>query len=107
MPNETQCQELIDHTYSIWDGVNGVYGYKFVNKTDFSKYIFLPATGVWINSDYKYGGSVISSYYTTTMNWRTKNVIELNVYSNWDACLSELAFYYRGYPIRPVRPWTW
>ena len=46
-PTYDQGLEMIDNTDSEWTTINGVNGYKFFNKTDFSKYIFLPAAGKW------------------------------------------------------------
>lgn len=45
MPTNTQFRELVDNTDNEWAVVNNVNGYKFTNKTDSSKYIFLPAAG--------------------------------------------------------------
>ena len=53
MPTKTQLDELIYNTYHGWISINGVTGYKFISKTDDSKYIFLPAAGnYWGNDDY-------------------------------------------------------
>ena len=52
MPTEAQFRELFDNTNKEWTTVNSVSGYKFINKTDSSKYIFIPAAG------YCDGGSV-------------------------------------------------
>ena len=46
-----QCQELIDNTTSTWTTINDVNGKKFINKTNSSKYIFLPAGGLWYYDD--------------------------------------------------------
>ena len=45
MPTQTQVQELINGTNSEWTSINSVYGRKFTNKSDSSKYIFIPAAG--------------------------------------------------------------
>ena len=42
-----QGDELIDNTTSTWTTINEVNGRKFINKTDDSKYVFLPAGGCW------------------------------------------------------------
>jgi hypothetical protein len=58
MPTEAQCKELINETNSEWTSINGVYGRKFTNKTDSSKYIFIPAAGYFSNgSRYSKGSS--------------------------------------------------
>ena len=48
MPTVRQIQELFDNTTNEWvEDYNGtgVNGYKFTNKSDSSKYIFIPASG--------------------------------------------------------------
>ena len=45
MPTQTQCQELANETNNEWTTIDGVAGRKFTNKSDSSKYIFIPAAG--------------------------------------------------------------
>ena len=48
MPTREQCQELFretDHSWVTNYNGTGINGMKFVNKTDSSKYIFIPASG--------------------------------------------------------------
>ena len=45
MPTEAQADELINETNNEWTTIDGVAGIKFTNKTDSSKYIFIPAAG--------------------------------------------------------------
>lgn len=45
MPTETQCIELINNTNVTKETINGVVGYKFTNKDNSSKYIFIPTAG--------------------------------------------------------------
>ena len=45
MPTLTQVQELVSGTNSEWTTIDGVAGRKFTNKSDSSKYIFIPAAG--------------------------------------------------------------
>ena len=54
MPTQTQCQELVNGTNSEWTTIDGVAGRKFTNKSDSSKYIFIPAAG------YFYGGTHVN-----------------------------------------------
>ena len=49
MPTEAEFQELIDNTDKKWTHVNSVDGWKFISKTDTSKYIFIPAAGFFDN----------------------------------------------------------
>ena len=57
MPTQTQFQELIDETNSEWTTIDGVTGRKFTNKTDSSKYIFIPAAGYFNNGSRRSKGS--------------------------------------------------
>ena len=45
MPTLTQVKELVSGTNSEFTTIDGVYGRKFTNKSDSSKYIFIPAAG--------------------------------------------------------------
>lgn len=45
IPTTAQCNELITGTNITWTTVNGVPGAKFTNKSDSTKYIFIPAAG--------------------------------------------------------------
>ena len=51
MPTSIQVQELFNGTNSEWTTIDGITGKKFTNKSDSSKYIFIPAAG------YFYGGA--------------------------------------------------
>lgn len=45
IPTTAQCHELITGTNITWTTVGGVPGAKFTNKSDSTKYIFIPAAG--------------------------------------------------------------
>lgn len=47
MPTKTEFEELYNNTNVTWTTINGVAGRKFANKTDASKYIFMPAAGIY------------------------------------------------------------
>lgn len=47
MPTQEEFIELRDNTNVTWTTINGVAGYTFANKTDASKYIFMPAAGYY------------------------------------------------------------
>ena len=57
MPTQTQVQELISGTNSEWTTIDGVAGRKFTNKSDSSKYIFIPAAGFFLNGSHGDEGS--------------------------------------------------
>ena len=72
MPTREQYQELLAETNHSWvtdyNGT-GINGRKFVNKTDSSKYIFIPASGNAWNGSFSnvgdYGGLWSGSVYTS------------------------------------------
>lgn len=45
VPTNDEFQELIDNTDNEWTTINGRRGWKFMNKSDNSIYIFIPAVG--------------------------------------------------------------
>lgn len=67
MPTQSEFQELIDNTTNEWTTIDGVNGYKFINKADESKYIFIPAAGgLWGGESFsvgEFGGYWSSSLY--------------------------------------------
>lgn len=50
MPTQAQLAELLEGTNHEWTSVNGVNGRKFSNKNDATKYIFIPASGYYLDS---------------------------------------------------------
>ena len=46
-----QVQTLINGTNRIWTTMNGVNGAKFTSKTDSTKYIFIPAAGLFAGTE--------------------------------------------------------
>lgn len=112
MFTHNQGKELIDNTASEWTTINGVNGRKFVNKTDDSKYIFLPSGGLW-RTDKTHNNTTpedvsIYSYYCST------TILSSNIswawYLNFGSSLIRMVdgLRYWGYSIRPVapkRPW--
>ena len=71
MPTEAQVDELINGTNSEWTTIDGVYGRKFTNKSDSSKYIFIPAAGCFFTDSHSAEGSNgyvwSSSLYTSSI----------------------------------------
>ena len=57
MPTLDQMIELISGTNNEWATINGIAGHKFTNKTDSSKYIFIPSAGYFYNGSRYYKGS--------------------------------------------------
>ena len=48
MPTIDQYQELINDTNHTWTSINGAAGWKLINKTDSTKYIFFPISGYFL-----------------------------------------------------------
>lgn len=100
MPTEAQCEELFDNTNKEWTTVNSVSGYKFINKTDSSKYIFIPAAG------YCDGGSVnnVGDYgLVWASSLGSSNVGRaLGVYFSSDGGGVDNGNRYRGFSVRGV-----
>jgi hypothetical protein len=58
IPTQDEFDELNTNTTVTLETINGVKGRKFTNKSDSSKYIFIPAAG-WCNNGLRYGvGSI-------------------------------------------------
>lgn len=69
MPTKAEFDELYKNTKVTWTTINGVAGRKFTNKTDASKYIFMPAAGGYYNGSSlgnwgSYGYYWPSTFYT-------------------------------------------
>lgn len=68
MPKMEEFTELINNTDNEWvANYNGVAGYKFMNKSDNTKFIFLPAAGCRYTSSFLYQGSG-GGYWSSTLN---------------------------------------
>ena len=65
MFNKDQGQELIDNTTKEWITINNINGIKFINKTDDSKYIFIPRGGYWYDMTHSSINS-LAFYWSTT-----------------------------------------
>lgn len=67
MPTKTELEELYNNTNVTWTTINDVAGRKFANKTDASKYIFMPAAGCYGGSSLDNWGSG-GNYWSSTFN---------------------------------------
>ena len=102
MPTVDEISDLVHNCDWTWTSVNGVNGYIVSNKSDASKYIFIPAAG------YRESEAVFSSVGWLGQYWSADPYSCDYVYS---ACcmffLDAIHFYgegdrAEGYPIRPV-----
>ena len=71
MPTKTEFGELLTNTNATWTTINGVTGFKFANKTDSSKYIFMPAAGLYYGDSSLYGWGSYGNYWSSTFRDRS------------------------------------
>ena len=86
MPTKAEIQELIDYTTNEWvDNYNGssVSGRKFTSKTDTSKYIFIPASGLRSGSSFDKQGKISNIW--------SSSLITSELYNAW--ILSSTSYY--------------
>ena len=99
MPTKTEFEELYNNTNVTWTTINGVAGCKFANKTDASKYIFMPAAGCY----YDYSSSPLNSsygYYWSSSFYNSSKAYYFNFGSSYQGTGNELR--YNGYSVRGV-----
>lgn len=100
MPTQDDFDELMQETDNEWTSINGIYGYKFTNLSDSSKYIFLPASGYCDGSDLN-AVSEEGGYWSSTL-------ITDNIYIAYGLCFYDGDTYldsasrFCGYNVRPV-----
>ena len=61
LPTNENFQELYDNTDKEFTTINGVKGWKFMKKTDYSVYVFFPAAGLGLGTSLSYRG--LGGYY--------------------------------------------
>ena len=99
MPTKAEFQSLTANTDYSWVTINGVVGGKFTDKTDSSKYIFIPAAGCYDYGDlteFEEYGRVWSS-----TPWKSSYSYHLKFYEGYDIADYDT---YRdfGFSVRPV-----
>lgn len=98
MPTKTEFEELYNNTNVTWTTINGVAGRKFANKTDASKYIFMPAAG-------SFNGSMNGSWGSGGYYWSSSFYDSSSAYRFYFSSLDQITFYsgrYGGYSVRGV-----
>ena len=106
MPQPEDFSELISNTTQEYTTLDGKYGWKFINKTDSSKYIFLPLLGFYNNTTWEQNN-------TTGLYWSSQAVAEgdTSAFALWlttsassetDGGYVDEAFRNFNAPIRPV-----
>ena len=106
MPTVSELGELLNDTDSEWyeagnSEFNGVAGRKFTNKTDSSKYIFIPAAGYHENGEYWWenGGALLWSNELGSTNFPAN--ASFTAFSQDSNYQDDNPRFY-GYSIRPV-----
>ena len=100
MPTGAEFHELIKNTDNKWTTINGVNGYKFTNKSDASKYIFLPATGICSMSNC-WGQNEYGNYWSSVRQSDPTNAYSLYIVKGGVSVLFEERC--KGFSIRPVQ----
>ena len=101
MPTKVQFEELINETDKEWTSINGVNGWKFTNKLDSSKYIFLPAAGYCGDSNLNNVGDEGHYWSSSLVEGSPYNACYLFFYDEE----VDVSYYnrYFGFTVRPVR----
>ena len=100
MPTSGEFKELCENTYNQWIEENGVNGWKFTNKKDSDKYIFLPAAGFGRYKTLYPGTQAV--YMSSTLSPESPDCICVLIVGNEVKEISLDAVRFCGYPIRPV-----
>lgn len=105
MPSLTQCQELIDssYTYTEWANQNGVSGIKITSKSN-GKSIFLPAAGFYFGSNGLC--NVGRGYYWSRSLQENYPVGGYNLHLGSSGINAASDHRYTGQSVRPVRVQT-
>lgn len=104
MPTQDDFQELIDETDNeLVEDFNGsgVNGYKFTNKSDSSKYIFLPAAGFCDGSNLDSVGEE-GDYWSSSLDTGRPSIACYLYFNNEKVYMFNDSRYY-GFSVRPVR----
>lgn len=99
MPTEAELLLLYNNCIWTWDSVNK--GYKISNKSNSSKYIFLPAAGERDGSELKYVGTS-GDYWSSTLNDGTSSYARKFWFLSSKPEGTSLNLRYVGLPIRAV-----
>ncbi|MCQ2318932.1 MAG: hypothetical protein MJZ90_08460 [Bacteroidales bacterium] len=102
MPTTTEWQELYSNTTCTWTTENGVYGRKFMSKTDGSKYIFLPAAGYRLDTDVVDAGSY-GFYWSSSLYSSYPNLAYSMFFNSGDVFPQNHYYRYYGFSVRPVQ----
>ena len=100
MFTETQADEFMHNTIRTWVTLNGVNGGKFTSKKDSTKYIFLPAGGVWDAAKCNRLGS--ANFYWSTGYYSSSQASSISFESNNSASVG-FQYRYCGLSVRAIQ----
>lgn len=108
IPTTAQCNELITGTNVTWTTMGGVPGAKFTNKSDSSKYIFIPAAGYMsgttrgdLNEWFIFWTRNLDT--TKSQAWSCAGQLNHSAGSNWGDLMTYNLTRETGKPIRGVK----
>lgn len=101
MPSYSLNSFLQDGCDKEWVTINGTQGWKMYNKSDHTKWIFMPAGGI------KEGGDVLNSYqgyYWSSKEYASSSGFSFLVNSTSPKSMGNTTFKWKGLVIRAVKP---
>lgn len=100
MPTHEQMQKLASETDNEWTTIDGVKGYKFISKSDNTKYIFLPAAG-HRNTNSVFLQNSNGFYWSSELQTPSSYAWSISLSSS-ELDVNNYRSRYRGQSIRPV-----
>lgn len=101
MATKEEFRELYDNTDSEWTTLNGIYGRKFMKKTDHTVYVFFPSAGFGYGINVQYVGTY--SYYWSSSWYSADSAYHMYFDSSNVRPMNYLGGRFRGFPVRAVR----
>ena len=105
MPTKWQLEKLIANTNNAWvENYNGtgISGYKFTNKNDASKFIFLPTAGFLYEGSSNNVGSD-GYYWSSSLDTDNPSYAYFLDFCSWDVIHVNNRYRSMGRPVRPVQ----
>lgn len=102
MPTRAQVGELVTETTYTWEtnfNNSGINGAKFTNKTDSTKYIFIPAAGYFVNGNLNYVNTQARCWGSVPNGINYAYMLYADSTQKWSDCYERK----EGYPVRPVK----
>ena len=100
MPTDEECAELINNTKHEYTAINGVNGTKFINKTDASKYIFIPLAGGAANGSFVEQGQTGALWNSSVSP--DNSMLAYAISTSKTGCSNSIDVRFYAFPIRGV-----